>query len=136
VRDSSPWSTPIVVIATMIGRPVAANRAIAARSGEPGSGRRSDRRRQGSGGARQVLAGADRVGLADPAGELLIHLLRGADPEVVHEQTLRVRRDVGDARILDGALQVEIARRPVASGPAPANPRRLPLKVIDVLDTA
>jgi len=34
---------------------------------------------------------ADRIGLADPSGELLVEVFWAADPYLVHEESLGVR---------------------------------------------
>jgi hypothetical protein len=83
-----------------------------------------------------MLALADLVGLANPGGELLVQLLGRADAELVHHQALGIGRSPTDPRVLHAPLQVQIPVRAVGLGLAPAKPRRLPLKVIAVLETA
>ena len=52
---------------------------------------------------------ADRVGLPQPLGELVIEFGRGHDSEVMHEEAPRVRTGTSDARVLDATLEVEKA---------------------------
>jgi molybdopterin biosynthesis enzyme len=52
---------------------------------------------------------ADRVGLPQPLGELVIEFGRGHDSEVMHEEALRVRTGTSDPRVLDATLEVEKA---------------------------
>jgi hypothetical protein len=51
---------------------------------------------------------ADRVCLTQPLGEFAVELLGSDDPEVVDEQTPRVRAGALDPSVLDAALEVEI----------------------------
>jgi hypothetical protein len=52
------------------------------------------------------------VGFADPSGELVVQLLGGADPELVHEQALRVGRRAQDPRVVvDDPLQIQVSGR-------------------------
>jgi len=56
-----------------------------------------------------MCAPAPTVCLRDPFGKLRVELRRPDDPEVMHEEPLRVRAGTSNARILDTTLQVEIA---------------------------
>ena len=73
-----------------------------------------------------MLALADLVGLANPAGELRIQLLGRADAELVHQQALGIGRSPADPRVLHAPLQSRYPSRLPAVGLAPAKPRRLP----------
>ena len=71
-----------------------------------------------------MLALAHRVRLPQPVGELGVELGRGDDPEVMHEEALRVRTGMPNARVLDATLEVEVAverrlpRRQAGEAPA------------------
>jgi len=56
----------------------------------------------------KMAALADLVGLANPAGELLIQLLGRANSKLVHHQALGVGRSPADPRVLHAPLQVQI----------------------------
>ena len=51
---------------------------------------------------------AHLVRLANPSRELVVQLLGGADPELVHEQALGVGPCPANPRVLDPPLQVQI----------------------------
>jgi hypothetical protein len=55
-----------------------------------------------------VRALADRVGLADPSGELVVEFRLPADPELVHEEPLRVGSRADHARVTDDALEIQV----------------------------
>jgi hypothetical protein len=83
-----------------------------------------------------MAALADLVGLANPAGELRIQLLGRVDAELVHHQALGVGRRPADPRVLHAPLQVQVPVKASGFGLGAGEPRRLPLKVIPVLETA
>ena len=83
-----------------------------------------------------MAALADQVGLANPAGELLVQLLGRADAKLVHHQALGIGRSPADPRVLHAPLQVQIPVKAVGLGFGAGNPRRLPLNVMAVLETA
>ena len=57
-----------------------------------------------------MLALAHRMSLPQPAGELVVELGSGDDPELMHEEALGVRAGTSDASVLDATLEVrEIA---------------------------
>ena len=51
---------------------------------------------------------AHRVSLPQPAGELVIELGSGDDPELMHEEALGVWARASDASVLDTTLEIEI----------------------------
>jgi hypothetical protein len=63
-----------------------------------------------------VFALTDLVGLANPAGELLIQLLGRADAELVHHQALGIGRSSADPRVLHAPLQIQIPVKAVGFG--------------------
>ena len=73
-----------------------------------------------------MLALADLVGLANPAGELLIQLLGRADAELVHHQALGIGRSTADPRVLHAPLQVQIPVKASGCGLGAGEARRLP----------
>src|SRR6266498_2938280 len=73
-------------------------------------------------GPRQMPTLAHVVGLANPSGELLVHLLTGGDPEVVHEQAFGVGHRTQDPRVIDQPLQIQIPDQPTRGGPGTGEP--------------
>ena len=56
-----------------------------------------------------MLTLADRICLPQPPGEHVVELGWSDDPEVMHEESRRVRAGTPDANILDTTLEVEVA---------------------------
>src|SRR5215469_6520012 len=57
------------------------------------------------------------VGLANPAGELVVELAGSFDPELVHVQPAGVRAGPGDARVIHAPLQVQVSAERALSQP-------------------
>jgi hypothetical protein len=83
----------------------------------------------------KMLALADLVGLANQGGGLLVQLLERADAELVHHRALGIGEAIRTRGSSTRRCRSRYPSRLWALGLAPAKPRRLPLKVIAVLET-
>jgi hypothetical protein len=81
-------------------------------------------------------AGSDSVVLTEPAGELLVEVAGAVYAEVVYPQTFGVGAGPGDPGIFHAPAGSRYTLSACLPGLAPANPRRVPMSVIALLETA